>query len=117
MADELEGARTLPVRFRDQGDGSTAEVIDNGAAVRVPKGYEQITGITGSTVKALSGATGAKFAIVIPKVTGRWRDDGTDPTSTVGMPLTASQPMRCDQNVLTAVRFKDVDTLDVVYYA
>ena len=28
MADQLEGARSLPVKFRDQGDGSVAELLE-----------------------------------------------------------------------------------------
>lgn len=27
MADQLEGTRTLPVKFQDQGDGSVAEIV------------------------------------------------------------------------------------------
>ena len=28
MADQLEGARTIPVKFRDEGDGSAAELLE-----------------------------------------------------------------------------------------
>jgi hypothetical protein len=51
-----------------------------------PKGYQQITG-TGA-VAALTVPAGATFAVVQPEAQGvRYRDDGTNPTAAVGMPI------------------------------
>lgn len=51
-------------------------------------GFEQITGL--SAVKTLTIPAKARLALI--SVTGqdvRWREDGTDPTATVGMVLKA----------------------------
>lgn len=51
-----------------------------------PTGYQQIVGLVAAT--ALTIPNGSKVALIMP--TGqqvRWRDDGTDPTTSVGMPL------------------------------
>lgn len=48
------------------------------------KGYQQITSLTSST--ALTVPAGAKFALIQAETAAvRYRDDGTAPTSTVGM--------------------------------
>jgi len=55
----------------------------------VPNGYEQITSLSSSVSLTVPDKT--VLAIIQP--TGqnvRWRDDGTDPTSTVGMRLVAN---------------------------
>lgn len=57
----------------------------------VPLGYCQLTSIDASTlVSSCSGGipVGANFAVVQPEAQAiRYRDDGTAPTSSVGMPL------------------------------
>lgn len=46
-------------------------------------GYQQIVGLAGAT--ALTVPTGTRVAFIQAELqTVRWRDDGTDPTSTVG---------------------------------
>jgi hypothetical protein len=55
----------------------------------IPVGYQQITSL--SAAAALTVPAGATFAIIDTESQGvRWRDDGTDPTSTVGKPLPAT---------------------------
>lgn len=51
-----------------------------------PLGYEQITSLAAS--QSLTVPTGARLAVLICETQAvRWRDDGTDPTASVGMPL------------------------------
>lgn len=49
-------------------------------------GYEQITGL--SAAKGLTVAAGATMAKIVCETQAiRWRDDGTAPTASAGMPL------------------------------
>lgn len=86
---------------------------------RDPLGYQQITSIASATGLTVPG--GAFYAFIVPEGTGaicRWRDDGTNPTSTVGMPLTSGTPFAYAGN-LSAVKFIDsvgTTTLNISYY-
>lgn len=54
-----------------------------------PLGYQQITSLSAATALTVpSGATCALITCTTQNV--RWRDDGTNPTSTVGMLCLAS---------------------------
>jgi hypothetical protein len=54
-----------------------------------PLGYQQLTSLAAAT--ALTVPTGALEALIVcESQTVRWRDDGTNPTASVGMPLTAN---------------------------
>ena len=81
-------------------------------------GYQQITSLSAST--ALTVPTGATMALIIPELQGvRWRDDGTAPTATVGMPLAAGTSLSYDGD-LKAIRFIQqaaTGYLNVSYYA
>jgi len=58
----------------------------------IPLGYQQLTSLGSAT--ALTPISGSKQALVI--CTGQtvyWRDDGTDPTATIGMPLPINTPL------------------------
>ena len=56
-----------------------------------PLGFQQLTGL--SAAKGLTVPPGATFALVSPETQAvRWRDDGTAPTATVGMPLAVNLP-------------------------
>lgn len=49
-------------------------------------GYQQITDL--SSAVGFTAPKGAKLAVITPEAQAvRWRDDGTDPTTAVGMPL------------------------------
>lgn len=51
---------------------------------RIPLGYQQITSLSSAT--ALTVPSNARLAIINPEIEDvRWRDDGTSPTSSVGM--------------------------------
>jgi hypothetical protein len=81
-------------------------------------GYQQITSL--SAAAALTVPDGATLAIITPESQSvRWRDDGTNPTSTVGMPLTLLTTLSYDGN-LKNIRFIQQAasaTLNVCYYA
>lgn len=57
-----------------------------------PVGYQQIT--SASTSQALTIPANARWAIIVPESQAvRFRDDGSDPTATVGTPLAVGQPL------------------------
>jgi hypothetical protein len=88
-------------------------------------GYQQITVLTASTplgvpVRDINGLSSTPtVAIIVPEGQGvRWRDDGTAPTATVGMPLAAGAVLEYDGD-LTRIRFIQqaaTATLNVSYY-
>lgn len=67
-------------------------------------GYQQISSLssaTGLTVPEVDPVTGLKamptIALITPETnTVRWRDDGTNPTASVGMPLAAGVTLQYD---------------------
>lgn len=63
-------------------------VVASTPAGLTPKGYQQITSLSSAT--ALTVPAGATCAIIQPETKDvRWRDDGTNPTASVGMLLAA----------------------------
>lgn len=82
-------------------------------------GYQQITGITTVPV-VLTVPAGTAFAIITPEGAGvRYRDDGPDPTPTVGYPLNVGEELVYDASSLTALEFVaqgGTATLNVLYY-
>lgn len=88
-------------------------------------GYQQITVLTASTalsvpVRDINGLSSTPtVAIIVPEGQGvRWRDDGTAPTATVGMPLSAGSVLMYDGD-LTRIRFIQqaaTAILNVSYY-
>lgn len=87
-------------------------------ATTVCLGYQQITSLSAST--ALTVPTGATLAIVIPESQAvRWRDDGTAPTGSVGMPLAIATMLSYDGD-LSRIRFIEQAAsakINVSYYA
>ena len=81
-------------------------------------GYEQITSLSDST--ALTVPAGATMALIVAETqVVRWRDDGTAPTASVGMPLAVGTSLSYDGD-LKAIRFIQQTasaTLNVSYYA
>lgn len=82
-----------------------------------PKGYEQITGL--SSVKTLTVPSGATFAVITAETQAvRWRDDGTSPSATVGMPLANGSTLEYNGD-LAAIKFFEQAAsakLNVAYY-
>lgn len=95
-------------------------------AITVCIGYQQITSLgapTGLTVpeRDKSGLRQMPTIALITPLTGnvRWRDDGSNPTASVGMPLAAGVTLQYDGN-LKAIKFIDnggTAELNISYYA
>lgn len=83
-----------------------------------PLGYQQITSLSAAT--ALTVPDGAVFAMIRADTQAvRWRDDGTNPTASVGVPLDADDTLNYEGD-LAAIRFIEQTAsavLDVTYYA
>lgn len=84
----------------------------------VPLGYQQLTSLSAST--GLTVPTGAVFAIfAVETQNARWRDDGTAPTSTVGIKITTADSLYEYWGDLTKLRFIEITAsakLNVSYY-
>lgn len=56
----------------------------------IPLGYEQLS--VGSSAMSLSPPDGAVFAVIaVESKAARYRDDGIDPTTTAGMPISVDK--------------------------
>jgi hypothetical protein len=81
-------------------------------------GYQQITSL--SSAQALTVPSGATMALIAPETKDvRWRDDGTAPTASVGMPLVVGTTLNYDGD-LKRIRFIQTDTsaaINISYYA
>ncbi len=90
----------------------------------LPVGYQQIptatlAAATGLTVPS-SGNIKARIAILQAEAqTLRWRDDGTDPTATVGMPLEVGDEFEYtgDLGKIKFIQTAAGGILNVSYYA
>jgi hypothetical protein len=57
-----------------------------------PLGYQNIPAATLAAATPLTPPAGATWALVSPSVAAvSWRDDGTAPTATIGMPIAVGQ--------------------------
>lgn len=81
-------------------------------------GYQQITSL--SSARTLTVPLGATRAVIAPATQDvRWRDDGTHPSASVGMPLAAGSYLSYDGN-LTLIHFIETTAsaeLNITYYA
>ncbi len=82
-----------------------------------PLGYEQVTGL--NAVKSLTVPPGTSLVLIT--ATGqqvRWRDDGTNPTASVGYPLPAGGELvyTAAPSALRFIESTSGATLDVMYY-
>jgi hypothetical protein len=94
-------------------------------AVTTCLGYQQITSL--SAASGLTVPTRAPdgsfqkptFALIVAETQGvRWRDDGTAPTASVGMPLAAGVPLQYDGD-LNKIQFIEQAAsakLNISYY-
>jgi len=103
-----------------------SRMAGGGAAVStktydIPKGYEQLT-ITGTAGGFASvPAKADKCLVVVSTADIRWRDDGTNPTSTVGVFWPRRNHFelnsRSSMNAFRAIRTSSTSaTLDISYY-
>lgn len=90
-------------------------------------GYQQITSLSsaqGLTVPSVDPVSGLNvmptIALITPETNGvRWRDDGTNPTASVGMPLAAGVTLQYDGD-LRKIKFIEQTAsakLNISYYA
>lgn len=89
-------------------------------------GYQQITSLSSAqtlTVPArdvLGNKQQATIALITPETQAvRWRDDGTAPTATVGMPLAVGVTLQYDGD-LTKIQFIEQTAsakINISYYA
>jgi hypothetical protein len=81
-------------------------------------GYQQITSL--SSAQALTVPSGATMALIAPETKDvRWRDDGTAPTASVGMPLVVGTTLNYDGD-LNRIRFIQTEAsaaINISYYA
>jgi hypothetical protein len=81
-------------------------------------GYEQISSL--NTAKGLTPPVGATMALIVPETQGiRWRDDGTNPTASVGMPVSAGAYLNYDGD-FNRIKFIEQTAsakINVSYYA
>lgn len=74
-------------------------------AQSVEEGYKQITDLS-AAVGLGSIPTNALRVFIIPEGADvRWRDDGTNPTAAIGMPLAVGQPLDYTGADLTKIKF------------
>ena len=82
-----------------------------------PLGYQQITSLT--TATGLTIPAGSAVAIITCSGTSvRWRDDGTNPTSSVGYPLPVGAELVYSGS-MPAIKFIETTAsaaLDICYY-
>ncbi len=81
-------------------------------------GYQQITSLSAAT--GLTVPAGATLAVIAPLTQSvRWRDDGVNPTASIGMPIAAGAYFSYDGD-LKAIKFIQMTAsaeLNVAYYA
>lgn len=82
-------------------------------------GYQQYTSL-GSATGLSSIPQGATMVLITPESQAiRWRDDGTDPTASVGMPITVGAYFNYDGD-LNKIKFIEQSSgakINVSYYA
>lgn len=91
-----------------------AKFVSGGAT---PKGYEQVTSM--SSAAGLTVPAGSEAALLEAEDQNiRWRDDGTDPTTTVGMTLYAGDTLIYTGKLSTIKFIEETATakLNVSYY-
>lgn len=81
-------------------------------------GYQQITSLSAAT--GLTVPQGATMAVITPETQSvRWRDDGTNPTASVGMPIAIGAYLNYDGD-LNRIKFIEQSAsakVNVSYYA
>lgn len=98
-------------------DGVDVQNIGIISGTMVNLGYQQITSV--GTAVALTVPNGAMLAVIQCEGQAvRWRDDGTNPTTTVGMRLALGAELEYDGD-LSSIKFIEELTaakLNVTYY-
>ena len=98
---------------RPNPDGSTTPKIIIDAWV--PLGYVQI--VSPAAAVGITPPAGATMALIsVSGATMRWRDDGTAPTASVGMPVAAGQEFQYSGNLSKIQVIGSGATLDISFY-
>lgn len=82
-----------------------------------PKGYQQITSL--AAAQPLTVPAGARWALIRAESQAvRWRDDGTNPTATVGVELLVGEGLAYTGNLATIKFIEEAASakLDISYY-
>jgi len=89
----------------------------------IPRGYEQLS-LSTTVASALTppqlGASGQPhFALIRTDQDIRWRDDGNDPTASVGVLVKANEVLLYDGKIedLRLIKVSASATLDVSFYS
>lgn len=104
-------------RGRPRKDQSHVPVVAPTQAPQLSLGYQQLTDLT--AIAVLSVPPGAGFAVIQAEGAAvRWRDDGGEPTASVGMRTTAGSELRYDgdPNALKFIQEGSGAKLNVSYY-
>ena len=87
---------------------------------RKPTGWQKVTGLSSATGLTVPPDTVTQIALIQPEGANvRFRDDGTNPTASTGMLLTAGSFMEYNGD-LSLLKFIEVSasaSLNVLYYA
>lgn len=82
-----------------------------------PNGFQQITSVAAAT--GITAPDGTKVAMIqVTTQNVRWRDDGTNPTTTIGMRLIANDIL-VYSGVMSAIKFIEETgsaVLNITYY-
>lgn len=96
---------------------TTSAIADSGIRYAA-LGYQQITDLSAAT--ALTVPTGATTAVIRAEAQAvRYRDDGTDPSATVGMPMATTDAPLIYTGPLTKIKFFEQTSgakLNISYY-
>lgn len=94
-------------------------MADAGLTLGKPLGHAKITDL--SAAVGLTAPDGARLAFLKAETqTVRWRDDGTDPTASVGMQMLTTDPAFIYSGDLSAIKFIQTSAsaaLSVAFYA
>lgn len=114
-------AYELPAGVSADSSRAVFLALQNLSASFTPQGYQQISSATLAASTGLTVPAGATVAIIQNNGTQavRFRDDGTDPTSSIGQRIPAGETLTYDGD-LSAVEFireADGAILDIAYYS
>lgn len=87
-------------------------------ATSAPLGYVQQSLTVAANLSTIPA--GATYVVIVPETNGlRYRDDGTDPTAAIGIPVSAGQTLTYDGSLskLRIVSQTGTSTVNIAYYA
>lgn len=79
----------------------------------IPAGFQQLSPVAATS---LTPPAGAVLAVIISAASFTWRDDGTAPTTTVGMVWPANVPLYYNAPLANLQVINSAGTVNVSYY-